>query len=195
MNWSWVWESSVLVLAGITLLRIAGRKSIAQSTAATTVIIISIGTMVVQPVAFDPLWKALASASVFIFWLIVVEYLQLKWNWFEGLLSGRSITMIENGQVVPNNMRKLRISGTSWRFRLRQIGVSNIADVKTATLEPNGQIGYELTESARPVTVGDLERIFGLKPDMSLDQSIIPPQSIPNCNKGIPMYGQFMNSA
>ncbi|GIP11782.1 DUF421 domain-containing protein [Paenibacillus macerans] len=115
MNWSWVWESSVLVLAGITLLRIAGRKSIAQSTAATTVIIISIGTMVVQPVAFDPLWKALASASVFIFWLIVVEYLQLKWNWFEGLLSGRSITMIENGQVVPNNMRKLRISGTSWR--------------------------------------------------------------------------------
>ncbi|WP_371861036.1 YetF domain-containing protein [Paenibacillus macerans] len=79
--------------------------------------------------------------------------------------------------------------------RLRQIGVSNIADVKTATLEPNGQIGYELTESARPVTVGDLERIFGLKPGMSLDQSIIPPQSIPNCNKGIPMYGQFMNSA
>ncbi|MCM3703756.1 DUF421 domain-containing protein [Paenibacillus macerans] len=173
MNWSWVWESSVLVLAGIVLLRIAGRKSIAQSTAATTVIIISIGTMVVQPVAFDPLWKALASAAVFIFWLIVVEYLQLKWDWFEGLLSGRSIIVIENGQVVPNNMRKLRITVDQLEVRLRQIGVSNIADVKTATLEPNGQIGYELMEYARPVTVGDLERMLGLKPGMSLDQSIL----------------------
>lgn len=173
MDWSWIWESSIIVLAATILLRIAGRNSIAQSTVATTVMVISIGTIIVHPVVFDPVWKALGSSAIFIVWLVAVEYLQLKWDWLESLLSGRSITVIENGQVVPGNLRKLRMTVDHLEVRLRQLGISNIADVKTATLEPNGQIGYELMEYARPVTVGDLERMLGLKPGIPLDQSIL----------------------
>ncbi|WP_419889560.1 hypothetical protein [Paenibacillus xylanexedens] len=41
------------------LLRIAGRKSISQMSVATTVIMISIGTTIVQPIANHELGKAI----------------------------------------------------------------------------------------------------------------------------------------
>lgn len=32
------------------------------------------------------------------------------------------------------------------------------------TIEPNGQLGYELMRHAKPVTIGELERMLGLMP-------------------------------
>ncbi|WP_392396620.1 MULTISPECIES: DUF421 domain-containing protein [Paenibacillus] len=46
MELDWIWKSVILALAGMVLLRIAGRKSISQMTAATIVNMISIGTMI-----------------------------------------------------------------------------------------------------------------------------------------------------
>lgn len=55
--------------------------------------------------------------------------------------------------------------------RLRQNGVSNISDVKFATLEPNGQVGYELKQHAKPVTSVELERILNLKSGITIELS------------------------
>ena len=54
----------------------------------------------------------------------------------------------------------MRFTESHLKMRLRQQGISKIADVKTATLEPNGQLGYELTREAKPVTIGELENIL-----------------------------------
>ncbi|WP_178022301.1 DUF421 domain-containing protein [uncultured Paenibacillus sp.] len=173
MELDWIWKSVILALAGMVLLRIAGRKSISQMTVATTVIMISIGTTIVQPIANHEMAKAVGSATLFIISLIIVEYLQVKWDGFERLMSGRAVPIIENGQLLTGNLRKMRLTVDHLEVRLRQLGIANIGDVKTATLETNGQIGYELMEHARPVTIGDLERILGLKPGMSLEPSVL----------------------
>ncbi|WJH33924.1 DUF421 domain-containing protein [Paenibacillus sp. CC-CFT747] len=39
-------------------------------------------------------------------------------------------------------------------LRVRQKGISRLSDIRTATVEVNGRFGYELKESARPVTRG-----------------------------------------
>ena len=44
---NFIWQSVILILTGILLLRIAGRKSIAQMTLAQTVVMISLGTIIV----------------------------------------------------------------------------------------------------------------------------------------------------
>lgn len=173
MELDWIWKSVVLALAGMVLLRISGRKSISQMTVATTVIMISIGTTIVQPIANHEMGKAIGSAAIFIVCLIILEYLQVKWDGLERLLTGQAVPVIENGQLLTGNLRKMRLTVDQLEVRLRQLGIANIRDVKTATLETNGQIGYELMEHARPVTVGDLERMLGLKPGMSLDPSVL----------------------
>lgn len=173
MDLAWIWKSAILVIAGMVLLRIAGRKSISQMSVATTVIMISIGTTIVQPLANNQLWTAIGSAAVFIITLIIIEFLQLKFDWFEKLMSGRSKVIIENGQIVQKNLRSIRMTVDQLEIRLRQNGIANISDVKTATIEPNGQVGYELMRHAKPVTVGELERILGLKPETTMEQSIL----------------------
>lgn len=173
MDMGWIWKSAFLVLAGMVLLRIAGRKSISQMSVATTVIMISIGTTIVQPIANDQLWKAVGSAAIFILSLLIIEYLQVKMDWFEKLMSGSSKVVIENGQIIQKNMRSIRMTVDQLEMRLRQKGIANISDVKTATVEPNGHVGYELMRHAKPVTIGELERILGLKPHVNSDQSIL----------------------
>ncbi|MGP0584447.1 DUF421 domain-containing protein [Paenibacillus timonensis] len=173
MELDWIWKSVLLALVGMVLLRLAGRKSISQMTVATTVIMISIGTTIVQPIANHELWKAIGSATLFIICLIILEYLQVKWDGLERLMSGRALPIIQNGQLLTGNLRKMRLTVDHLEVRLRQLGIKNIADVKTATLETNGQIGYELMEHARPVTIGDLERILGIQPGMSLETSVL----------------------
>jgi uncharacterized membrane protein YcaP (DUF421 family) len=171
VDWAWIWKSALLVFAGIILLRIAGRKSISQMTVATTVIMISIGTTIVQPIANHHLWKAVGSAAIFIVCLLFVEYLQVRFDWVERFMNGRSKIIIENGTVNAKNLRAIRMTADQLEMRLRQYGISNVSDVKFATLEPNGQVGYELMRHAKPVTVGDMERWLHIKAEMPLEQS------------------------
>jgi uncharacterized membrane protein YcaP (DUF421 family) len=167
----WIWKSALLIFSGMILLRIAGRKSVSQMTVATTVIMISIGTTIVQPIANNHLWRAIGSAAVFIVILLIMEYLQVKLDWLERLMNGRATILIENGFVVSQNLRAVRMTVDQVEMQLRQKGISNIGDVKFATLESNGQIGYELMQHAKPVTIGDLERLLQLKSGSPPEQS------------------------
>ena len=156
----WIWKSVLLVLVGMILLRIAGRKSISQMSVATTVIMISIGTTIVQPIANHELGKAIGSAAVFIVTLLVVEQLQMKSNLFERMMSGSSRVVVENGEVIIPNLKRMRYTIDQLEMHLRQAGIRSVNDLETATVEPNGQLGYVLKPEARPVTVKDLEQLL-----------------------------------
>lgn len=157
---NFLWQSVILILAGILLLRIAGRKSISQMTLAQTVVMISLGTIIVQPIVEKSMIKAIGGAAVFVLAILVLEYLQLKSNAFEKFLTGKSKTVINNGQLDIKSLRKLRLTADQLEMRLRTQGISKIEDVKTATIEPNGQLGYELQENAKPLTVGDFKQLM-----------------------------------
>lgn len=167
----WIWKSILLALTGIILLRIAGRKSISQMSVATTVIMISIGTTIVQPIANHELGKAIGSAAVFIAILIVVEQLQLKFNIFEQLMSGSSKMVVEDGKVIIPNLRRMRYTVDHLEMQLRQNGISSINDLESATVEPNGQLGYVLKRHARPVTIGELEELLNGKVILDAQQA------------------------
>ncbi|WP_053364562.1 YetF domain-containing protein [Bacillus sp. FJAT-27251] len=157
---SFLWKAIVLILSGIILLRIAGRKSISQMTLAQTVVMISIGTVIVQPIVNKSVVKAVVGAAAFVAVILILEYLQLKFNWFETALSGKSKTVVVNGKLDIKNMKKLRLTADQLEMRLRGKGITRFQDLKVATIEPNGLLGYELKEDAKPVTVGELKKIL-----------------------------------
>ncbi|RPK08270.1 DUF421 domain-containing protein [Priestia endophytica] len=157
---NFIWQSVILILGGILLLRIAGRKSISQMTLAQTVVMISLGTIIVQPIVEKSMIKAIGGAAVFVFAILVLEYLQVKSNAFEKFLTGKSKIVIQNGQLNIKTLRKLRLTADQLEMRLRIQGISKIQDVKTATIEPNGQLGYELQEDAKPLTIGEFKQLM-----------------------------------
>jgi uncharacterized membrane protein YcaP (DUF421 family) len=161
----------ILVLAGVLLLRLAGRKSISQMTLAQTVVMISIGSIIIQPIVETSVVRTVVAAFIFVGALILMEYLQVKFNVVEKFITGKSKVIIQNGELQLNNLRRLRFTIDQMEMRLRQQGISNISDVKTATLEPNGQIGYELIDEAKPLTVREFKRLMQMtNPDQSSNE-------------------------
>lgn len=155
-----IWKALLLVLGGMILLRFSGRKSIAQMTISQTVVMISIGSIIVSPIANDSPWKALGAAAIFISVLYMVEILNIKFNFIEKISVGQSVLLMENGEFIESNMKKLRVTVDQVEMHLRQQGINKFEDVKTITMETNGEIGYELQSHAKPVTMGDLEKLL-----------------------------------
>ncbi|NHH95915.1 hypothetical protein GOICGAJE_04479 [Bacillus sp. MB95] len=187
---NFIWQSVVLILAGILLLRIAGRKSIAQMTLAQTVVMISLGTIIVQPIVEKSMVKAIGGAAIFVLAILVLEYLQLKSNAFEKFLTGKSKTVIENGQLETKQLQKLRLTVDQLEMRLRNQGISNIQDVKTATIEPNGQLGYELQEDAKPLTIGDFKQLMHLYMPVT-SQASDSPQNLNMSNESSDIFKEI----
>ncbi|MFF3923613.1 DUF421 domain-containing protein [Paenibacillus lactis] len=158
--WTEIWKSLVLIIFGMLVLRISGRKSISQMTVPTTITMISIGTIIVQPIAEENLVLTFAAALVFILVLILVEFMQMRWSRFERWIKGPAIIVIQDGQLELKNLKKLRLTVDALEMKLRQQGISKRSDVKTATIEPNGLLGYELQDSAKPVTLSQLEDLL-----------------------------------
>lgn len=153
-------QSFLLVLCGIFLLRIAGRKSISQMTLAQTFIMISIGTIMVQPIVDKSITKAIIGGAIFVITVIALEYLQLKYNSIERFIIGTPKTIIEDGTLHIENLKKLRMTVDQLEMKLRNNGISRIEDIKTATIEPNGLLGYELYKELTPLTTEEFKQIM-----------------------------------
>ncbi|KML38975.1 MULTISPECIES: DUF421 domain-containing protein [Bacillaceae] len=152
MEFDWIWNSILVVIGGTLLLRIAGRKSISQMTLAQVVIMIGIGSLLIEPVSGESIWTTLAVGLILVLTLVIMEYAQMKSDKFEKFITGQSKIIIEDGKLNEQNLRKLRFTVDQLEMKLRQHNVAVISDVRWATLEPNGQVGYELKEEAQPVT-------------------------------------------
>ncbi len=160
MDYSLIWKTIVIFLAGKFILRLGGRKSISQMTITQTIVMVGIGSLLIQPIAEDEIWGTLLIAFIFTMLMVISEYLEIKFDIFESLFSGKAVIVIDNGEIILKNLKKLRLTVDRLETRLRQNGVSSIKDVKTATIEVSGQIGYELKDDKKPLTKEDFITIM-----------------------------------
>lgn len=159
MDWNLVWKSMLIIVFGILLIRFSGRRSISQMTISQTVIMISIGTLLIQPVSEKNIWVTFVIAGLLIATLQVIEYIQLKWDVTETFFTGRSQLVIENGVLNEKNLKKMKLTVDKLEMRLRQNGIEKIEDVQWATIEPSGQMGYTLKEHKKYATKEDIDRL------------------------------------
>lgn len=155
----WIWKAILIVIAGTFLLRLAGRKSISQMTLPQTVIMIGIGSLLIQPVSGENIWITLAVGTLLIITLFFMEYIQVKGNIFEKIITGKSKVLIENGTVNEQNLKKLRLTVDQLEMNLRLKNVQSLDDVEWATLEPNGQVGFSLKKDVQPVTKKEFNQL------------------------------------
>lgn len=179
-----IWKAILVVLGGTLLLRIAGRKSISQMSLAQVVIMIGIGSLLVQPIAGESIWTTLFVGLILVVSLVVIEYMQIKADWIEKFITGRSKVLIKDGELQSDTLKKLRLTVDQLEMKLRQNQISKLSDVQEATLEPNGQVGIILKESSRPATNNDVhllkQEVFALRQligSLSLNGQQYIPQS------------------
>lgn len=162
MDLDLVWQTILIFVIGTIILKVSGRRSISQMTFPQIVIMLAIGTLIIEPVTGKGLWVTFGVEIVLVLSLILVEYIQLKSDAAESAITGKAIPVIENGILKEKNLSKLRLTVDKLEARLRQLGITSISDVEFATLETSGQLGYTLKKEKQPATKEDIQNLIQL---------------------------------
>lgn len=160
MQFNWIWQSILIFFVGTFILRLSGRKSISQMTISQTVVMIGLGSLLVQPITGNGLFITFLAALLLSILMVIMEYLEVKVDFVETLFAGKAVIVIENGKPNIKNMRKLRLTIDRLETRLRQAGIASIDDIKYATIEVSGQLGYELKDNKKPLTKEDFKTLM-----------------------------------
>lgn len=190
MNLNWIWQSVLIFIVGTFILRVGGRKSISQMTISQTIVMIGLGSLLIQPVSGKGLFITFLVAGVLTILMIITEYLEIKVDFLETIFSGKSVIVIEDGKPNIRNLKKLRLSIDKLETRLRQAGISSIEDVKYATIEVSGQLGYELKDNKKPLTQDDFVKLMS---EISELKGIINVGGKPQTNKRNNIFKEIKN--
>jgi uncharacterized membrane protein YcaP (DUF421 family) len=77
-----------------------------------------------------------------VFWDFVLDWLGYRSRFFAWLIKPAPLTLVRDGRMLFRNMRREMISPDELRSQARQQGIADIADVKLACLEGNGEISF-----------------------------------------------------
>jgi uncharacterized membrane protein YcaP (DUF421 family) len=184
-----IWKSIVIVIGGVLILRLAGRKSISQLTVAQTVMMVAVGSLIIQPVSERNIWITLVITLLMVITLIFIEYITLKYNTMETFIYGKSRLVVENGQLNEANLKKLRLTVDMLEVRLRQQSIQKFSDLQWATIESNGQLGYMLKPEKQYATKEDIQMlkslIEGSPPTANMNNSSTPASNSDNIFKEV----------
>jgi uncharacterized membrane protein YcaP (DUF421 family) len=157
-----IWKAIVIVFGGVLILRLAGRKSISQLTVAQTVMMIAVGSLIIQPVGNRNIWITLMITLLLVLTLLFIEYIVLKNDKLEQFFYSKSVLVVENGQINVEELKKLRLTVDMLEVRLRQESIQKISDLQWATIESNGQLGYLLKPEKQPATKEDIQILISM---------------------------------
>src|SRR5213080_233933 len=150
LNFNFITESITLLITSVIVLRFAGKKSVAKMTSLETVVILAIGTTMGHAVKENKFWQVIIVLVTYGIFLIIVQKLELKFSILERYLIGEATLVIKDGKLISDSLKKLRMTKKQLEMRLRQKGISYIADVKIGTIEADGEFAYELMPDAKP---------------------------------------------
>jgi len=146
------------------LTRIIGRKLLAQMSYFDFVVGITIGSIsgsyVVQMV--KGMWILIAPVLLTLC-AIAFDYIHLKKLRLRKLAEGEPVIVIQNGNIMEDNMRKLRYHLDDLEMQLRDKGVFDFNEVEFAVLESHGQLSVLKKTQFQPVTPKDMNMKTGYK--------------------------------
>ena len=145
-----------LIMYGAILIsvRLMGKRQISQLQTSELVVTLLISELAVMPIQQhdDPLWNGLIPMVVLVACEIIISLFMLKSGKFRQAVVGNPIIVIENGKVLENLMRRLRLSTEDLFEELRRAGAFALEDVAYAFVETNGQMSVLKKSSADYLT-------------------------------------------
>ncbi|WP_338472379.1 DUF421 domain-containing protein [Niallia sp. XMNu-256] len=155
---NYIWEAITILFIGFCLLRIAGKKTVSEMSGLEIITILAIASTTGHAISETGLIKTILTLCSLVSLLLIIQFLTTQSKKVERLFIGKPTPVIQEGKVITHNLKKLRITIDQLEAKLREKGISSTSDVKNASIEITGQLGYELMRHAKPVTVGELEK-------------------------------------
>lgn len=154
-------RASVMFFIMYLLLRLLGKRELSQVTPFELVLLVVMGDLVQQGITHNDLSMtgAALAISTIAFWALTLSWITYLSPRAERLLEGVPRVLVKDGELIVANMRRDRITRVEAEIEMRLAGISRIAEVACAILEPNGKMSFIAKKDDEAARQQDDEKI------------------------------------
>lgn len=133
---------TVIYVALLALLRLGGRRELAQLTPADMLLLLLLSESVSPALTGgqDSIGAGLFGAAFLIGLTWIISRLTFRSRKFEALVEGRTIVLVRNGKLDQDQLRSMLITDQQLRTSMHQHGVTRIEQIAVAYVEPSGKV-------------------------------------------------------
>jgi uncharacterized membrane protein YcaP (DUF421 family) len=156
-----VLRTAVVYFAIVVLLRVFGKRELAQLNSFDLVVLLLLSN-VVQNAIIGPdnsLWGGLLGAATLLFLNMVVVRVVKRWPRLDRLFEGNKNTIVTDGHFDEHELARLGLRHGDVETAIRRQGASSVAEVKRAQIYPGGAIVVELNDRDEGATRADIQRL------------------------------------
>ena len=148
----------ILYFLVVVVMRMMGKRQIAQMQPFELVIAIMIADLAATPMENTgiPLLNGVVPIITLLSVQVIVSFISIKSEAVREIICGKPSILINRGKLVQSELRRLRINMNDLLEQLRGKDYPNLSDVEFAILETNGELSIIPKTSKRTVIVQDL---------------------------------------
>ncbi|PMC39098.1 hypothetical protein CJ195_03925 [Bacillus sp. UMB0899] len=155
LTWfEWVLRAIIGFIFLLIIARTLGQRTISQLRILDFVIALVIGNIIAHPLSDQHLGLkgSIITTTVLMVLYISGVYMLLKWPWFRKLVNSPPVTIVKDGEIRYEGLKKARISLDVLLEELRENQIEDVKKVVLATWEANGKVSYLLDPKYQNVT-------------------------------------------
>ncbi len=154
--------SLVSLVVMFLLTKLMGNKQVSQLNMFDYIIGITIGSIAAEfSTDLDTTVQPLVAMIVYGLVAYIVSVITSRSLKLRKIIVGRSLTIMDNGKIYRENLKKARIDISDFMTQCRYAGYFDLNQIQTAVFEYNGNLSILPVSTERPATPSDME----LKPE------------------------------
>jgi uncharacterized membrane protein YcaP (DUF421 family) len=143
-----IMRTTIIALVAFVVIRIRGRKQLAQLTLFDILIVIALGSAVGDVMIYPEEIVSLLRSTVAIITLAVLihlcEYLICRApKKITRIIYGDSTIIIKNGKLIKKNFLKANLTEDQLKSKLREKNIQYYSEAKIVRLEPDGELSVQ----------------------------------------------------
>jgi uncharacterized membrane protein YcaP (DUF421 family) len=137
-------RASVIFFALYVIVRLLGKRELAQLTPFELLVLVVTGDLIQQGVTHNDfsLTGAILAVATFAFWASVLAWITYLSRRAERILDGEPRVIVRGGRLLRENLRQSRLTEAEIQSEMRLAGIAHLRDVGWAILEPRGKMSF-----------------------------------------------------
>jgi uncharacterized membrane protein YcaP (DUF421 family) len=139
-----VLRATAMFFALYLLVRVMGKRELAQLTPFELIVLVVLGDLIQQGVTHNDfsLTGAILAIATMGFWALAMSWATFLSPKVEKVLDGEPRVIVRDGEIVRENLHRNRLTHSEILSEMRLAGIAHLSDVAWAILEPQGKMSF-----------------------------------------------------
>ena len=189
-------RGTIIYIAVIIAVRLMGKRQIGELQPSELVVTILLSEVAATSLEDDstPLLRSLSLIFLLACLEVISSFICVKFPFFRKLVQGNSVLIINNGEIMQKELKKIRYSADDLTEALRLKDIFDIKSVDFAYVETNGSLSVKLKKNYSPPTKSDKFAEDGLLTCLVVSDGKIIDKEFNYCNMNKQKLKKILNS-